>query len=292
MKLTQVKGNTWCLEGTALIPVYRLDEHRCVLLDSGWASERKDLEETLEREGLIPVGVISSHTHEDHVGNHGWLKQKYGTQICTSAGEAALGRSLAMYKMVCPPMPWDMLENISFHTDRIVAPVDGVEEFCGVPFRIHHTPGHAPEHICIGTPDGVCYLGDLLMSEQFCLRAQIPFHYVHWMTRASMEKIKQVEGYTCFVAAHKGVTDDSSGWVDTTLKRLDWICEQILGLLEEPVTWDTLVRNIIERNQLYTSDPIKAIGYETSTQPFVDYLQETGRLDIRTERGCRYFRRT
>ena len=80
MKLTQIKGNTWCLDGLELIPVYRVDEHRCILLDSGWRFERKDLEETLEREGLIPVGVISSHTHEDHVGNHAWLKEKYGTK--------------------------------------------------------------------------------------------------------------------------------------------------------------------------------------------------------------------
>ena len=35
MELTQVKGNTWVAEGTELIPFYKLDGKRCVLLDSG-----------------------------------------------------------------------------------------------------------------------------------------------------------------------------------------------------------------------------------------------------------------
>ena len=37
MKLTQVKGNTWVIEANQLIPLYRLGEGRCVLLDTGLA---------------------------------------------------------------------------------------------------------------------------------------------------------------------------------------------------------------------------------------------------------------
>ena len=40
MKLTQVKGSTWVLEANELIPLYLLDDRRCVLLDSGLAKER------------------------------------------------------------------------------------------------------------------------------------------------------------------------------------------------------------------------------------------------------------
>ena len=45
MKLTQVKGNTWVIEANQLIPLYKLDERRCVLLDTGLAEEREELEE-------------------------------------------------------------------------------------------------------------------------------------------------------------------------------------------------------------------------------------------------------
>ena len=35
MKLTQVKGNTWVIEAMALIPFYKLDSRRVILLDTG-----------------------------------------------------------------------------------------------------------------------------------------------------------------------------------------------------------------------------------------------------------------
>ena len=44
MNLRQVKGNTWVLEGLEFIPLYRLDGGRCVLLDTGLAQEREELE--------------------------------------------------------------------------------------------------------------------------------------------------------------------------------------------------------------------------------------------------------
>ena len=51
MKLTQVKGNTYVLEGWGLIPLYKTDESHCILLDTGSIQERTDLEESLR--GLV-----------------------------------------------------------------------------------------------------------------------------------------------------------------------------------------------------------------------------------------------
>ena len=54
MKLTQVRGNTWVLDSWELIPLYKLDDHRCVLLDTGTVEQREELEETLDEAGLTP----------------------------------------------------------------------------------------------------------------------------------------------------------------------------------------------------------------------------------------------
>ena len=70
MKLTQVKGNTWVLEGFELIPLYKVDEGHCILLDTGLAQEREELEQALEEAGLTPVGILCSHAHVDHAGNN------------------------------------------------------------------------------------------------------------------------------------------------------------------------------------------------------------------------------
>ena len=58
MNLRQVKGNTWVLEGLEFIPLYRLDGGRCVLLDTGLAQEREELEQALARFFDRPVPAV------------------------------------------------------------------------------------------------------------------------------------------------------------------------------------------------------------------------------------------
>ena len=52
MELRQVKGNTWVLDSWELIPLYKLDAHRCVLLDTGTWDQRDELEAALEAKGV------------------------------------------------------------------------------------------------------------------------------------------------------------------------------------------------------------------------------------------------
>ena len=58
MEISQVKGNTWMIKSWELIPFYRLDAHRIILLDSGQADQRTELEELLQREQLVPAAVL------------------------------------------------------------------------------------------------------------------------------------------------------------------------------------------------------------------------------------------
>ena len=86
MKLTQVKGSTWVLEANELIPLYLLDDRRCVLLDSGLAKEREEIEKTLLEAGLEPAGILCSHAHVDHCGNNRYFQeQEVSPQIIPAA---------------------------------------------------------------------------------------------------------------------------------------------------------------------------------------------------------------
>ena len=43
MDIRPIKGNTWVLEGMEWIPFYKLDERRCILLDTGLLGEREEI---------------------------------------------------------------------------------------------------------------------------------------------------------------------------------------------------------------------------------------------------------
>lgn len=106
MKLTQVRGNTWVLDSWELIPLYKLDDRRCVLLDTGTVEQREDLEDTLDEAGLTPVAILGSHTHIDHMGSHAYFQKTRGTQVVMSLGEA--GQIFSPWASSCSTttFPW------------------------------------------------------------------------------------------------------------------------------------------------------------------------------------------
>ena len=75
MDIRPIKGNTWVLEGMEWIPFYKLDERRCILLDTGLLGEREELEQALLDHGLTPAGILCSHAHVDHGGTTGIFRR-------------------------------------------------------------------------------------------------------------------------------------------------------------------------------------------------------------------------
>jgi len=283
------------LKAAELIPVYRLDARRCILLDSGLDWEQEALREVLEQKGLTPVGAIGTHAHVDHIGNHAWLRETYGTRLCMSAGEAALVSSSFMRKGDYHALSLGTMKSVwngtVFPVDEILGPEDGEIEFMGAHFQIHHTPGHSQDHICIGTADGICYVGDLLMAGKVRRNAQLPYHLVHRAARDAMVKIRDFPGYSGYIVAHRKILDDLTAAVEKNMDMLDWISEEILGLMEEPVTREELMSQVVERNQLFTSDERKLMIYERAVQSFVDDLKDTGRISVEVKRGVRRYQR-
>lgn len=295
MEWIHVKGNTFCLSGVTMIGVYKLDESRCILIDSGWEWEREALKEALEREGMTPVAVIGSHVHVDHVGSHRWLQETYGAEIWMPRRGAAIAAHIGGLKLLYRGLSLDTIlrfgSALHFQTDRIIGDEEDRIEVQGVPFRIHQTPGHSADHICIGTPDGVCHVGDLLLSEKFRKSARLPYHLVHELTRKSMEEMRDVEGYSAYIMSHRGVAEDIRRDVDENIALMEEITEEIWGLLTHPMTWDEVVAAVVEHNQIFTSEERKGNIYERSTQAFIDQLVDTGRVEVRVEQGIRRYYR-
>ena len=193
MKLTQVKGSTWVLEANELIPLYLLDDRRCVLLDSGLAKERDEIEKTLLEAGLEPAGILCSHAHVDHCANNRYFQEKYHLPVALTAPEAGMCSSILNLKcyrlLVSPDAAEQEMSEMVHVPDLILPPVDGPIRLAGAMFRILHTPGHSSGHICAVTPDNVCYTGDALMS-QALLDAKLPYGLSIQLAMESRERLR------------------------------------------------------------------------------------------------------
>lgn len=292
LKLTQVRGGTWVIEADELIPLYKVDDAHCILLDTGLESERSALVETLDGNGLVPIGVFGSHAHRDHGANNFFLREKYGARVSLPEGEAALCLSAAMYRGAYDTFtPQSLVREYGCmlgRTDETVGPMEQKKTFCGIPFGVLHTPGHTPDHICIATPDDVLYVADALMAAGPLEGAKIPYHYTHAEARKSMETLRGLH-YGAYIMAHRAVREQIDTLVDENLQMLDKRCGELLSVLRGAMTLDELLLAFFQRQKTLTSKEEKAARYIRNARTLLEYLVDLGAVIITVREGMIYY---
>jgi glyoxylase-like metal-dependent hydrolase (beta-lactamase superfamily II) len=122
------------LEGTN---TYLYGSAPCVVIDPGPDDERHldpVRAAAAERGGV--GSIVLTHGHGDHADGAGALAK-------AAVDEQALGAGGGVWK------------------PEVILPGDG-QEVGGL--RAIATPGHAPDHVCLMTHDGVCFSGDLVLG--------------------------------------------------------------------------------------------------------------------------------
>lgn len=293
MDLTRVKGNTWVIEANQLIPLYRLDDKRCVLLDTGLLEEREELERVLLGAGLTPVGVLCSHAHVDHCANNGYLQQKYGTKVALTPPETGMCSSLLTLKcyfLTLSPGTVERESSCMIHTPDVSIPMrDGPFDFCGAAFRVVHTPGHSAGHICVITPDNVCYTADALLSREL-LGAKLPYSLSHQMAMESREKLRLLD-CGAYIMAHRGVCpgEEFGALIDANQALVRRRAEEILGLIHGPMTASQVVQAVCAFHRLFTHKPRRSLRFERNVRFFLEYLVDAGVLDEICQNGVTYY---
>ena len=293
MNLTQVKGNTWVLEGWELIPFYKVDESRCILLDTGLVSEREDLEQSLLAAGLTPIGILGSHVHTDHSINHSYFRNKYHLPVALPVGEAGLCATMLNLKaylfMLSSATARAEVSDMVCPTDLYLDTKDGPVEFCGEVFHIIHTPGHSPDHIAIVTPDGVCYVGDAILSGDE-LKAKLPYAFDHCTAALSREKLRGLS-YDKYIVAHRGIYDDLGDVIDQNNELIDRKMNDVLECIGEDMTMDQIQAAVCTRLSIRAKQPPRAALMERNVRCYVEALLDQGRLTLSARDGVRCYRR-
>ena len=269
METQHVLGNTWVFKSWELIPFYKVDEHHCILLDTGLNDQREELEEALQREGLTPVGVICSHAHIDHMGNVAYLKEKYGTKLAMSLGEA--GHQMSYLGL-----------NI---TNYLMSPEDVAA------FDIIHPPGHTVDHICTRTPDNVLYLGDAMMTGRTLHHSKFPYAFCVKDYLDSMRKMR-TEPADKFIVAHFGIYDEILPLVDMEARFFAERMVDLLDLIEGPTTPAKMAADICRRYKIDAGDLRNLSYFASSSLSYINYLRGLGYLEAYIEDNQIFYRRT
>ena len=295
MKLSQVRGNTWIAEGMELIPFYKVDQRRVILLDTGLKQEREELEASLLQAGLTPAGILCSHAHVDHCGSNAYFQQKYHIPVALTLPEAGICTSMLnikCYFVLLSPASVERDASHMLHTpDVIIPPEDGPFSFAGATFRIVHTPGHSSGHISTITPDNVCYTADAVLSREL-MGSKLPYNLSHAMAATSREKLRTL-GCQAYIMAHRGVCsgEEIGPLLDDNHALVQLRAGEILELVDRPMSSSQIALAVCQRYQLFTRKPERSLRFERNIRFFLEFLVDEGMLELTCTRGALYYQR-
>lgn len=293
MEFKQIKGNTWAFMGTTMMPVYRLNERDCVLLDTGYPNERRKILESLEQQELNLCGIICSHGHIDHIGSAEFLRKKFDIPLYLSQSEGAMMLNVLNAKVyrvaVTPKETFDSMADCLSQEAILLPESCGKVEIGGAEFLLEHTPGHSTGHLCIVTPDDVCYLGDAVLSHDQ-MDAKFPYALDVGMAIKSHQKIGKF-GYSHYIMAHYGDIPFSElpALVAENRELFEKRCHKILDCLYRPKTIDRLTMDLCQIYELKTTNPKRIYFYQRTLRFYLDYLEDMEEIKmIMTHDGILY----
>lgn len=297
MEIKPVRGNTFCIDtGMTYIPFYKINDEEIILLDSGWAEgERAGLDELLEKNNFKVSGILCSHAHIDHVGNNSYFKNKYNCIIAMPAYEAMICSSVVNLKLYYSNQTISDVEEHFGHmvceTDIMISDNQDKICLCGIKFKIIHTLGHSPAHICIITPDDVAYLGDSLISDEVMKGAKIPYAYI---LKEDLEYKKKLYDLKCskYIVAHKGMyNSDITKLITDNINFYKERAAMVYNLIDGYMTMEDIMKAVMKDFNIRVKTIHRYNIVEKMLRSYVEYLKETGAIELNIVDGFLKYKR-
>ena len=182
------------------------DTKECVIADP--ADSPQVIEGVLERESLIPKGMILTHGHYDHIAAVEWLKKEMKLPLYASEaekrllGDAELNHSLMSYG-----------RGITAEADVWLK--DGEEfDLAGIRFRCMYTPGHTEGSCCYLIDSMKAMISGDTLFEGSIGRTDLPTGSAPAMRQTLRERIRPLDDDITVYPGHGGVTTiaDEKKW--------------------------------------------------------------------------------
>ena len=178
------------------------------LIDTGMTNARRQLEAELERLGCQPGNlklVLLTHGDFDHIGNAVYLRQRFDTKIAMHARDVGMlehGDMLWERKIDNRVLKGLMQLIMPFKAGNRGTPDIYLEDGAslseyGWDAKVLNTPGHSSGSICILTPLGELFCGDLFTNStgKAMLNSMM---YDHAAGKLSLERLKTFQIKTIY----------------------------------------------------------------------------------------------
>lgn len=209
-----------------------------LMVDTGCAFSALELVRALSDIPLI--GVVNTHSHEDHIGANGYLqRQREGLEIRAHPlalpvlAEPRRKQPLHPYRRVM--WGWPEPSQGTPISDGEMIETDNYS------FQVVHTPGHSSDHICLYEPDtGWLFTGDLFVGgRERALRSDFDV----WEILSSLKRISTLSITTLFPGSAR-VRENPAAELVAKISYLEDLGEQVLTRYRQGRSVNSIVREL------------------------------------------------
>lgn len=293
MELTKIKGNTYYIDAPTNIGVYSFKNKNCLLIDTGLNnSAARKIEEVVNQNGLHPKYIINTHTHLDHTGGNNYFKTNYpGCQVYASEEQKLfMENPELMGRILFSATPIKDVRGGNKAIERDFTVEMGINKINDEKFEIISLNGHSTDHIGIITPEKVCFLGDSIFSLEIMKKYSLPYLVNIDDTIDTLNKIKEIDADFFLISHIDRVLnrDEIIKLADDNLSNLESYKEQIITLLDGPLTREDILENLIVLNDLEAGYKQYHL-YLSTVSAFISHLYDNDLISYSIENGKLYY---
>ncbi len=276
-ELVQASEHCYYIQCPAKIGLVRTGTNQVCLIDSGNdQSTGKKVKKILDENGWSLQAIYNTHSHADHIGGNQYLQKQTGCRVFAPGIE----RDFTEHPILEPAFlyganpPAGLRHKFLMAQGCDVLPLTAEclpEEMEMIPL-----PGHSWDMAGFRTQDGIIYLADCLSSAETLSKYQITFLVDVQKYLDTLEAVQRLEA-KLFIPAHAEPTEDIVPLAKLNTEKVLEIGETIVSLCAEPVSFETLLRELFGRYGL-TMTPEQHALVGSTVRSYLTWLTEQGRL--------------
>ena len=288
MELVKAGEKTYYIKNAVNIGVYKISEDSVFLIDTGNDKDAgKKILKIIDGMGWKVEGIISTHSHADHIGGNKLVQERCSCPVYALAAE----RAFTEFPVLEPSFlyggyPFSDLKNkFLFASESKALPVEnnlpqGLEYFS--------LKGHSFDMLGIKTDDDVYFLADSLFSELTITKYHLFFIYDVREYLNTLDFLSTLKG-KFFVPSHCEATEDISCLIELNRNKINEISEKILSFCSEGITFEDILKKVFDEYSL-AMNPNQYVLIGSTVRSYLSYLYEEKKIEFAFEDNKMYWK--
>lgn len=249
-ELYQISEHDYYLECPSRVGLVRINEHDCVLIDSGndKDSGRKAFQHIDANEWNL-VAIYTTHSHADHIGGNKFLQDKTGCKIYANGIEAVYSNSPILESTgLYGGNPLKDLRNKFLMADQSeVLPL--TPDVLPKGWTLLKLPGHSADMVGFKTVDGNAFIADSISSPETIEKYGVIYLWDPDETLKTLEALKTLKA-TKYIPAHAPVCDNLKKIIEKNEESIARVKEIIIDTCGKTCTFDELLKTVFDEFSL------------------------------------------